>query len=200
MNKKIKNLIQITAGLGLGVMVAACNNCGKEQTKATAVSVSSDKTNNSGSIVFVNTDSLLNNYDYFKKIKNQLQEKAQKAQSDFRAKGTAFQSEVAAYQKNASTLSAEQRAATEQRLGRKQQELSAYNQNASEALANEQASENEKLFNKVAEYLKKHSKEKGYKMVLTYSKSNPGLLFADASLEVTSDVIKGLNEEYKRNK
>ena len=85
-------------------------------------------------------------------------------------------------------------------MARKQQELSAYNQNASESLATEQAAENEKLYDKIAEYLKKHAKDKGYKMVLTYSKSNPGMLFADASLDVTKDVTTGLNEAYKSSK
>lgn len=200
MNKTLKNLIKITAGLGLGVMIASCNKCSKPESKSTQVVASNGNTTDLGGIVFVNTDSLLNNYEYFKKIKNQFQEKSKKAQAELTAKGTAFQNEVNTYQKNAPTLTPEQRAMTEQRLARKQQELSAYNQNASEALANEQATENEKLYDKVAEYLKKHAKDKGYKMVLSYSKTNPGLLFADVSLDVTKDVIKGLNEEYKSGK
>lgn len=196
MDQSLKKSIKITVGLALGMMAMACNNCSKQQTKSDIVK-GTDKAGGSESIVFVNTDSLLNNYDYFKKIKNQFQEKSKKAQADLSAKGAAFQNEVMAYQKNAASLSAEQRAATEQRLARKQQELSAYNQNASNTLAKEESVENEKLYNNVSEYLKKHAKEKGYKMVLTYSKSNPGLLFADEGLDVTSDVIKGLNAEYK---
>ena len=200
MNKTLKNLIKITAGLGLGVMVASCNKCSKQETKTVGVSSATEKTSSAEAIVFVNIDSLLSNYEYFKKLKNQFQEKSKKAQAELSAKGTAFQNEVASYQKNAGSLSPEQRAVTEQRLARKQQELSAYNQNASESLATEQAAENEKLYDKIAEYLKKHAKDKGYKMVLTYSKSNPGMLFADASLDVTKDVTTGLNEAYKSSK
>ena len=37
-------------------------------------------------------------------------------------------------------------------------------------------------------------------MVLTYSKGNSAILFADESLDVTSAVIVGLNEDYKKNK
>jgi outer membrane protein len=177
-------------------MVTACNNGAKQQPKSETVK-GADQTGSSESIVFVNTDSLLNNYDYFKKVKNQFQEKSKKAQADLSAKGMAFQNEVAAYQKNAASLSTEQRAATEQRLARKQQELSMYNQNASNSLAKDEAAENEKLYDNVSAYLKKHAKDKGYKMVLTYSKSNPVLLFADGSLDVTKEVIKGLNQEYK---
>jgi len=95
---------------------------------------------------------------------------------------------------------ADQRATTEQRLQRKQQELQGYQQNAGAALQSEQATEQEKLYNKVADYLKVYAKNKGFKMVLTYSKGNSAILFADESLDITSEVIKGLNEAYKADK
>ena len=60
------------------------------------------------------------------------------------------------------------------------------------------AKEQEVLYNKVAEYLKTYAKTKGYKMVLTYSKGNSAILFADESLDVTKEVIKGLNEAYAK--
>ena len=37
-------------------------------------------------------------------------------------------------------------------------------------------------------------------MVLTYAKGSSAILFADESLDVTSDVIIGLNEAYKKDK
>jgi outer membrane protein len=85
-------------------------------------------------------------------------------------------------------------------LARKQQELATFNQSAGNELANEEAKENEKLYNKVSDYLKTHAKAKGYKLVLTYSKSNPSVLYADSSLDVTKEVVEGLNAEYKKDK
>ncbi|HYK75702.1 MAG TPA: OmpH family outer membrane protein [Daejeonella sp.] len=193
MKKALVHTGKITAALLLAAGIISCN---KEQPKQTA----SETDKKAESIVFVNSDSLLNNYEYFKSVREQFQDKSKKAQVELNNKGTAFQREVAAYQQSAAGLSAEQRAATEERLARKQQELAAYNQNAGNALANEEAAENEKLYNKVADYLKKHAKSKGYKLVLTYSKTNPNLLFADESLDVTKEVVTGLNEEYKKEK
>jgi len=34
--------------------------------------------------------------------------------------------------------------------------------------------------------------------VLTYSKANPSMLYGDDSLDVTREVLVGLNEEYKK--
>jgi len=192
MKRILANLSKITATLALAAVVVSCN---KEQPKSATTTAPAKNTE---LIVYVNSDSLLNNYEYFKTIKDKFQAKSKKAQTDLTAKGTAFQREVAAYQQNAANLSAEQRAATEERLARKQQELQTFNQNAGNALANEEAAENEKLYNKVADFLKKHAKTKGYKLVLTYSKSNPTVLFADESLDVTKEVVAGLNEEFKK--
>lgn len=188
-------LTKITLGLAVSVMVIACN---KEQSKNTAKT--SDVKSGKAEIVFVNSDTLLNKYVYFKEISAKIEEKGKKAQGELASKGQAFQREVAEYQKNANTLSADQRTSTEERLSRKQQELQSFNQNASAELQNEQAQENEKLYDKIAGFLKQYAKENGYKLILTYSKANPTVLFGDESLNITDDVVKKLNENYQKDK
>ncbi|MBB2147169.1 OmpH family outer membrane protein [Pedobacter sp. LMG 31464] len=182
----------------VSVLTACGNKDGKTDaaaTKATTATVAADE-----KIVYVNSDSLLTKYEYFKDLKAKMEVKGKAAEGDLAAKQQAFQREVQQYQQTQNTLPADQRAATEQRLQRKQQELQAYQQNAGAALQNEQAKEQEALYNKVAEYLKGYAKTKGYKMVLTYSKGNSAILFADESLDVTSAVIVGLNEAYTKDK
>lgn len=197
MTPYFSNITKAGLGLLLAVAVVSCNN--KTETKATNTSSASAK-EQGATVVYVNSDSLLNNYEYFKEIKSKFEDKSKKAEADLKTKGAAFQREVAAYQQGAQGMSADERANTEQRLARKQQELQAYQQNAGSALQSEEMAENEKLYDKVADYLKIYAKEKGYKMVLTYSKGNSAILFADESLDVTKEVIKGLNEAYKKDK
>jgi len=189
---------KITAGLVLGAVMVSCNNT--EQPKTSTPAAASPANNKVEEIVYVNSDSLVANSEYYKDIRTKLEAKSKKAQTDLTSKGNAFQREVAEYRQAIQTMSADQRAATEQRLARKEQELQAFNQNASSALQTESAAENEKLYDKVAEFLKVYAKDKGYKMVLTYSKSNPTVLFADEKLDVTKEVVTGLNEAYKKEK
>jgi len=172
--------------------VAAAN----AQTAPAVQPVKADDTK--GAIVFVNSDTLLNNYDYYKAVKVKLQGLSQSAQAEIAAKGQAFQKEVAAYQKGASALNLAQRTATEKRLAAKQQSLQALSQNTAAQLQEEQENQNSKLYDKLAVYLKNYCKTKGYKIVLTYSKANPSMLYGDDSLDVTKEVLAGLNEEYKK--
>ncbi len=189
---------RLTLGIAIAAMAVACNQ--KPQTTSTTPVKNTTVATEKAEIVYVNSDSLLSKYDYFKDMSSRLEDKGKKAQVDVSSKGQAFQREVAEYQKGAATLSADQRAATEQRLARKQQELQTYNQNASAQIQQEQAAENAKLYDKIADFLKGYAKEKGYKLILTYSKANPTVLFGDESLNVTNDVVKILNDKYKTDK
>ncbi len=191
------------SGLATAIaIVSVMSACGNKETKTegttakTTVSVDANK----DKIVFVDSDSLLNQYEYFKVLKNKMEAKGKAADADLKAKGQAFQRDMEQYRAQANNLTAEQRALTEERLGRKQQELQAYQQNAGAAFQNEQAKEQEALYNKVADFLKTYAKEKGYKMVLKYQKGMGDILFADESLDVTREVIKGLNEAYNKEK
>jgi outer membrane protein len=196
----MKNFVSISRISTTLIIASALVACNKEQPKTTGTTSSTAPAKAAAEIVYVNSDSLVANADFYKDIRTKLESKSKKAQADLTAKGNAFQREVAEYRQNAQTMSADQRAVTEQRLARKQQELEAFNQNASSALANESADENAKLYDKVAQFLKSYAKEKGYKFVLTYSKTNPSILYADETLDVTKDVVTKLNDSYKSEK
>jgi outer membrane protein len=185
---------KITLGILIAGSIAACNKTKTEDKAATAPTADKE------TIVFVNSDTLLNKYNYFKDMSKRLEDKAATAKSDVGSRGQAFQREVAEYQKNANTMPADQRQATEQRLQREQQDFQGYQQNATAQFQNEQASENAKLYDKIADFVKGYAKEKGYKLVLTYSKANPTVLYGDPGLDVTSDVAKRLNDAYSKDK
>ena len=52
----------------------------------------------------------------------------------------------------------------------------------------------------LGDFAKEYAKQKGYKLVLTYSKAAPGVLYVDPSLDVTADVVKQLNDAYAKDK
>jgi len=177
------------------VLVAASFAANAQTTPA--ATQSAPATNATPTIVFVNADTLLSNYDYYKAAKAKMVTLSQKAQDEISAKGQAFQKKVAAYQKSASALTPAQKAATEKKLAAEQQGLQDLSQNTGKQLQDIEASENATLYERINTYLKTYTKAKGYKIVLTYSKSSPSMLYGDDSLDVTKEVLAGLNEEYK---
>ncbi len=196
--KKASIITKCTLGLLIAGSMTACNqNKTAGTTAATPTAASS--ADNKETIVFINSDSLSAKYAYVKDMDKRLSDKGNAAKGDIQSKGEAFQREVAEYQKSASTLPADQRQTTEQRLQREQQQLQGYQQNAQAELQNQQTAEMTKLYDKISEFTKAYAKEKGYKLVLTYSKTNTNVLYGDPSLDVTADVIKRLNDAYTKD-
>jgi outer membrane protein len=197
---KTPSLIFTNVALSLMIAtgLAACNG-NKSETK-TAVTTAAAPVDEKAQIVFINQDTLLSQYKYVKDLNARMEGKGKAAQSDLGARGQAFQREAAEYQKNAATMTAEQRAAREQQLQRKNQELLQYRDNTAAQVQNEQATETQKLYEKIAVFVKDYAKDKGYKMVLTYQKGNTTMWYGDPTLDVTSDVVKRLNDAYDKDK
>jgi outer membrane protein len=197
MKTTVSTLTKFTFGILIAGSIAACNqNKTADKPAAGATTVSDGKE----AIVYINSDTLLSKYEYTKDMNKRLEDKGKASQGDLQNKGQAFQREVAEYQKSQATLSADQRQATEQRLQRKQQELQGYQQNATAEFQNLQSTEATKQYDKIADFAKAYAKEKGYKLVLLYSKANPTVLYGDPSLDVTTDVVQRLNDAYAKEK
>jgi outer membrane protein len=189
-------LTKITLGLLVAASIVACNN----KPAATPVTATTTTTADKGTTAYINSDTLLSKYDYAKDMQTRLTEKGKSAESEVTSRQQALQREIAEYQKIAATLPADKRQTTEQRLGREQQEFQKFQQSASADFQTDQAKETGKLFDKLTEFAKTYAKEKGYKLVLTYSKNTPGVLYVDPSLDITAEALKTLNDAYAKDK
>jgi outer membrane protein len=163
----------------------------------TSTSDSTHVVDESATTVYVNGDSLLENYDYFKKAKKDFEAKTARTENEIAGKRSILEKDFANYQQQGSSMTTEQRAKIEEALMRKEQELRAYSESAATKLQEEQVKFNEKLFDKVSDYLKEHTKGKKYKIVMNYTKGT-GILYANDSLDITNEVLKGLNEQYQK--
>ena len=175
--------------LGLSLAFTSCKESGdKSKTGAQP----------SGRIVYVNTDTLLNNYDYYKDVVKEFQNKQFALENDLQRRSQSFQNEVALFQRRvqAGGMTEEQGKGTQLALQKKEQDIMLFRDNAAGNLQQEQAKKTDQLLTNIQEYLKKYNKSDKYDMVIGYSKGG-GVLYAKEDLDITMDVLKGLNEEYK---
>ncbi len=189
----------MTLGLAAAsAMMVACNQNPTNGT--TAASANTETAVSKPDIVYVNSDSLLANYEYFKDVRTRLQTKAEQKEKDLRTQAESFQKEVQRFQQNAGGMTQQQAQATEQRLMQKQQQLQALQQSSGNELMTEESEEMKKIYDRVEEYLKQLSNEEGYKMVLTYQRGNSAILYGDSTLDITSSVVSALNKNYESEK
>ncbi|SKC82240.1 OmpH family outer membrane protein [Ohtaekwangia koreensis] len=146
-------------------------------------------------VAYINSDTVLKYYDYLKNQKVQLEDKSKKIEQEYRNRAMGLQNEITAYQRNVNSMTLGQAQATEEDLRKKQQNLQLYQQNLGQQLMEEEAKLNRELYQRVTAYLKKYGTEKGLQVVLKYDPTSD-VLFAGEALDITKDVIAGLNTEY----
>jgi outer membrane protein len=146
-------------------------------------------------IVYVQVDSLLTNYEFFKDTKKELENKRFQLENDLTTKGRSLENEIAFFQQRAQTMTLDQARSTEQQLMKKQQDLVQYRDRSAQMLAQEEATKNELLYKQIQDYIKKYNDDNQYEYVLGYTQGG-GILYADSTLNVTQKMIQGLNKAY----
>ncbi len=150
-------------------------------------------------VAYINSDSVLQHYEYLKANRVQLEAKTKKIEQEYRNRAQGLQNEITAYQRNVTNMTLGQVKAVEEDLGKKQQNLQMYQQTISQQLMEEEAKLNKELYDRVTAYLKKFAAEKDLHFVLKFDVSSD-VLYAGDALDVSQDVINGLNAEYQQEK
>ncbi len=175
-------------------LFCSCSNDTQETAAVAPVATSNGTTMN---IAYINTDSLLNNYEYAKKVSDQLNNKAESARADFNQKARVFQQDLAEFQRkvnNNAFLSMERAQAEQNRLQRNEQELQELNQKLSADLMQEQNRLTAELQDTVINFLKVYAEGK-YSLILSNNMGD-NILYSATGVDITADVVKCLNDRY----
>lgn len=149
-------------------------------------------------IAYFEMDSIENNYNYFKDVRSQFRAKEEKLNTD-------LQQLKDQYTKLWEESSQMQAKLTDDEKLKRQQTLQVLEdsyknkQNVEGAnLQNEGFKYRQEIYKKIQDYLKQYNKEKGFAFIFS---SNPDLIYyKDTAYNITNDLIKGLNEDYKSKK
>jgi outer membrane protein len=159
------------------------------------------KSGNSSTIVaYVNSDTIMEHYDLVQELKSKIEAKEKLANDSFNMQQQNFEAEVNEYQKNvqANKLSIAQAQATEKYLGQKQQNLAALKEELTQKLSNDELKMNGELIDSIMNFLKRYNRKHNYDYVFGFAKGS-NILFANDSLDITKEVLKDINKEYKEN-
>ncbi len=176
--------------IAVGYLFYRVNRCESSCSSEGIAAVSKPE----GSIVFVNVDTLLENYNYYKSLREILKKKQDSVDVILKNRGRDLEGEIVNYQKRGATMTESQRNEEEERLGRKQQQLMQYKNNLLDQLSAEEESLQDSLHQHLVSYLKSLNQKANYHFILGYQRGN-GILLANDSLDITKSVIEGLNKK-----
>lgn len=152
-------------------------------------------------IAFINTDTLLNNYDRFFELRKQITDKQQRYENELSTKQVQLQKKISDYQTKVQKglLLRSEMQEIEQQLNAEGQNFQQLQMEYNQQLNEEMQVMNRKLYEDIVEFLKEYNKDHQYAYILSDSYGG-GLLYADKSLDITWDVIRKMNEKYKAEK
>lgn len=197
----MKNLPIILSSLALiGVLVLFGMNMSgsKGSTKKADTSASKDMTTK-GRIAYVNIDTLEAKYEYlieetkaFETRKNSMSNELERSQKKFQQDYMAAQRKA-----EAGTLTQAEYESTAKRLQQMQQSLERREVALTEKLLKEQEEFNKNLKERLDKFLGEYNEDKEFDYILSYSSALGVIMLGNEALNITDDVVSGMNKAYK---
>ena len=188
--------------IAITISFTSCDK--KEAPKGTAIKTSNQVANSETSgntLAYVEVDSLLTQYEFCIKEKAALEAKSKQYEAQINAKMSQFQKASVDFQQKVQSgafTSQVQGEAAQQRLIRLQQEGAKLQQDVQQRMLKAQEKFNKTLRDSVQSFLKDYNREKHYDMII--SKQGDNVLYANDKLDITKEVVDGLNKRFKNRK
>ena len=154
-----------------------------------------------GDIVYIDLDRILMDYDMANDLRAVVETKGQNIQAEITRRGKKLESEVKSFQEkmNKGLMTRSVAEAQQQKLMQQEQEFNEYAARKEQEINEEQIVMMNQLGDAIKTFIDNYNVEKQYAMILTNSGGAP-VITADAALDITDDVLAGLNDEYIKSK
>lgn len=162
--------------------------------------ISTNSVNENASIVYINTDSLLLNYNMAKDLNEAFFKKQEDRRTALNIKVKALEKEAAAFQtkvQNNGFLSRERAEKVQKTLIIKRETLQKIQAEYNQKSMTEQREINNKLFSTITNYIQKFNSTHNYDLILSTTKGG-NVFYAKEGFDVTKSVLEGLNKEYMK--
>ena len=176
-------------------------SCEKKQNAIPApVATSAQKADAAAlGIAYVEIDSLLNHYAYCKAKKSELETKSKQYEAQMASKMGQIEKAYSAFQQKAQKggFASQAEAEGEQRkVQQLQQQAAKLEQELQKKMVDDQQAFNLALRDSVHAFLNDYNKSKKFQLIL--SKQGDNVLYANPGMDITQEVIDGLNKRYSK--
>ena len=194
----ILSVISLVAVVVFGILFLTKDGSSKTEASAEEGSaVAAAK----GDFVYIDLDRILMEYDMANDLRSVVETKVQNIQAEVNRRGQKLENDVKSFQekldKGLMTRSVAE--VQSQKLQQDELDFNNYAAQKQQEINEEQVVMMNQLGDAIQTFLNKYNEEKQYAMILTNSGGAP-VITANASLDITDDVLAGLNDEYIKTK
>ena len=195
----ILSTISLVAVVVFGVLFLTKD--GKKAEVSAANGENTEAVAQKGDIVYVDLDKILMDYDMANDLRSVVETKVQNIQAEVTRRGKKLENDVIEFQNkiDKGLLTRTNAELQSQKLQQQELEFNNYAAQKQQEINEENVVMMNQLGDAIQTFLTKYNEEKQYAMILTNSGGAP-VITADAALDITDDVLAGLNEEYIKSK
>jgi outer membrane protein len=161
-------------------------------------SSSAEPVNSQFKMAYFEMDSVENNYEYVKEIREILRKKEEDINNQLNTLKNSYQKKIAEWQQKGPNISQ----AESEAMNREYQQMQANYENRKQKLDDDLKGDYQKMLmdvnKKISDYLKEFNKTRGYTYIITNEQSL--IYYKDSVNNITKEVVEGLNENYKAKK
>jgi outer membrane protein len=147
-------------------------------------------------IAYFDMDSINNSFALIKQVKTELSHEEEKINTELTRLQKTYNDRITHYQGQSQTMSQVESEKANREILQLQDKIRTTKQEMEGRYQDLYMRKMQDVKAKVEDYLKEYNKDKGYAYILAYE---PGFIFyRDSALNITSDIIAGLNGKYKK--
>lgn len=197
-----KELILSIIAVALGVAALVLSLTGNKAAETTVENEeTTEVTAAKGDIVFIDLDVILQQYDMANDLRSVVETKISNIQAEVNRRAKKLEGDVNAFQEkiNKGLMTRSVAEAQGQKLQQQEIDFNNYAAQKQNEINEEQVVMMNQLADAIQTFLDKYNEEKQYAMIITNQGGAP-VITGDAALDITEDVLNGLNEEYIKTK
>ena len=149
-------------------------------------------------IAYVDLDSLNNNVNFIKQRKKELEVEQNSIANEYESAYRDMESQKNNFLKRGNAITQKEAEEFQAKLMQRQQQIEATKQSKAQNLAQKGAKIMEDLQGKMKGFLSEYNKDKKYTYILATGTGLDYLFYKDSSRNITTDVVKGLNEKMNK--
>lgn len=194
--KNISLILNVVLIVAVGVLYVLHFSGGGASTGKGSTTVV-DSTGRTLKVAYVNMDSLFEKYAFYGDLTELMEQKKQSSEATLNAKAASLERQAMEFQEKLQKHLITQRQAEEmgQKLEKDRQQILQLQADLTQRLVEDERLLNKQLYDSISSFLKDYNAEHNYNLVLSVALGT-NLLYGDSTLDITADVIKGLNTRY----
>ena len=152
---------------------------------------------NRPSIAYVELDSLNEKISYIKKKRKELEGEQQAIETEWEASYKGLENQKNNFLKKGSAITQDEAQQFQNQLLQQQQQVDAKKQNLTQNLSEKSYKFMDDIQKKLKDFLTEYNRKRNYMYIFTTGTGLDYMVYKDSSLNITDDVIEGMNKKMK---